>query len=104
MTEGLRRTDRAEAANAVAVAADMGAKAAMHWDAAHRVVAAITGVAARDIADEPRRQQPHIAEPASAEQHLVECRHPACRRIAAATRHTGRFELRRIVARLLRIG
>src|ERR1700720_2805693 len=97
MPEGLRRTDRAEAADAVAVAANMRAEAAMHRDAAHRVVAAIAGVAARHVADETRRLQPDIPEPAAPQQHLVERRHPACGRIAAAARHSGRLELRRIV-------
>jgi len=67
MAEGLRRGDRAEAANAVAVATDMRAEAAMHRNPTHRVVAALAGVAARDIANEAGRKHPDIAEPALAE-------------------------------------
>ena len=57
--------DRAKAANAVTVAADMRSQTAMHRNAAHRVVAAIAGVVACHIGDQPRRQQPHISEPAA---------------------------------------
>src|SRR5271166_443502 len=71
MAKGLRCGDRAEPADAVAVAADMRPEPAMHRDTGHRVVAALPGMAAADIADEPRRQQPDIAEAAASEQHLI---------------------------------
>src|SRR5262249_33858926 len=95
MPKGFGRADRPEAANPIAVAADMGAETAMHRNAAHRVVAALSGVAAGDISNQPRRQQPHIAESATAEQHLIERRHPAGGGIAAAARHPGGLEFRR---------
>src|ERR1700757_1249914 len=104
MTKGFRRADRAEAADPVALAAYMRTEAAMHWNAAHRVVATLSGVAARDIGDQPRRQQPHIAEPAAAEQHLIERRHPASGGVAAAAWHPSGLELRRIIAWLRRVG
>src|SRR5438270_11495038 len=49
VAEGLRRADRAEAADAVAVAADMRPQAAVHRSAVHRVVAPLAGMAARDV-------------------------------------------------------
>src|SRR5579884_2598865 len=94
MPEGLGRGQGAETADALAVAADMRPEAAMHRDAVHRVVAALAGMVAGHIGDEPRRQQPHLAEPAPAEQHLIERDHAARRRIAAAARHAGGLEFR----------
>src|SRR5215510_3117879 len=73
--ERLGRADRTETADPVALATHMRAEPAVHRNAAHRVVAALPGVAAGDISNQPGRQQPYIAEPAAAEQHLVECRH-----------------------------
>ena len=104
MTEGRRRGERAEAADALALAADMRPEPAMHRGARHRLVAALAGVVLRDIGDEARRQQPHIAESALPQQHLVERRHAARRRIAAAARHAGRLEFGRVVARLGGVG
>src|SRR5258707_10232018 len=103
MAEGLRRGDRAEATDLVAVAADMWAEAAMHWDAAHLRVAHFAGVVAGDVGDQPRREHAHIAEPALAEQDLIERRHAARGRVAAAARHSSRLEFRRVVARLGRV-
>src|SRR5215475_15437188 len=103
MSERLGRADRTETADPVALATHMRTEPAMHRDAAHRVVAALPGVAAGDISNQPGRQQPHIAEPAAAEQHLVEGRHPASGGVAATAWHSSSFELRRIVARLRRV-
>src|SRR5262245_57619330 len=103
MPERLGRADRTETADPVALAAYMRTEPAVHRDAAHCVVAALPGVAVGDISNQPGRQQPHIAEPAAAEHHLVEGRHPASGRVAAAARHSGCLELRRIVARLRRV-
>src|SRR5215831_17814562 len=104
MAEGFGGADRAETAAPVAVATDMRTKAAMHRDAAHRIVTAVAGVVAGDVIDEPRRKQPDIAEPAAAEQHLVKGRHAASGRVAAAAWHARGFEFRGIVARLRRVG
>src|ERR1700756_2040365 len=104
MTEGFRRADRAETADPVALPAHMRTEPAMHRNAAHRVVAALTSVAPCDISYKPRRQQPHVAESTATEQHLVERRHPAGSGVAAAARHSGGLEFRRIVARLRRVG
>src|SRR5262249_45270800 len=81
----------------------MRTEPAVHRDAAHRLIAALASVAAGDISDQPGRQKPHIAEPAAAEQHLVEGRHSASGGVAAAARQSGSLELRRIVARLRRV-
>src|SRR3954464_12241046 len=104
MPESLRRADRAEAADAVALAANMRAETAMHRNSGHRGVTEVAGMVSRHIGDEPRRQQPYTAEAAPAKQHLIKCRHAPPRREAAAARQSRRPKFGRVVAPLFRIG
>src|SRR5689334_13966147 len=79
--------DRAEAADHLADAAAMRAEAAMHGDAAHAVILALSREVARYILDHARREDALAIECAAGEQHLIEGRHGARRSEAAARWH-----------------
>src|SRR5436190_20120819 len=100
MSEGGRRGDAAETADAAAGAAGMWADAAMHRDIGHRLVGTVAGEIAGDVFDHPLREQPHRAEPAAAEHHLIERGHRARRAETAAMRQAGLAEFGAVVARL----
>src|SRR5262245_61533688 len=103
MPEGFGSANRAEATDPVAISTHMRAKPAMHWNPAHRDVTAHSGVATCDIVNLSGRQDPHISEPATTEQHLVKCRHTPSGRVAAPARHSGSLGLWRIVTRFRRV-
>src|SRR5438132_407167 len=93
MTECLRRGDAAEAAR-------MRPDTAVHRDAGHAFIRAVAGKIARDVLDHSLREQPHGAEPASADHHLVESRHRPRRPEAPAMRQPGLPKFGAVVARL----
>ena len=104
MPERHRGADRAQAADTVALSAHMRPKPAMHRNPVHLHIATITGMVARDVGDQPRREQPHIPQPSTGTQHLIKRHHAARRRKAAATRQPGRPELGGIVTGFRRVG
>src|SRR5204862_7374993 len=90
----------AEAAVGAAGAGRLRADTAVHRDAGHAFIRAVAGKIARDVLDHSPREQPHGAEPASADHHLVESRHRPRRPEAPAMRPPGLSNFGAVVARL----
>src|SRR5437868_14194813 len=68
--------------------------------AAHAFVSPVAGKLGRGVLDHSLREQPHGAEPASADHHLVESRHRSRRPEAPAMRQPGLPKFGAVVARL----
>src|ERR1700722_17160055 len=104
MTEGDRRADGAQSADAFAVAAHVRAEAAMHRNTIHLSIAHLAGMVARYIRNQPRRELPHIAQTPAMAEHLIKRHHAPRRRVTASTGHACRPEIGGGFAWFLRTG
>src|SRR5437764_14094186 len=86
MAEHAWRADRAEAANGIALAAHVRAKATMHRDAVHLRIRHFAGLVARDVIDQPRRHNALAVQRTLVEQALVQRGDAARGAVPAAAR------------------
>src|SRR5579859_3930608 len=99
MAEGDRRANGAQSADAITLATDVRAEAAMHRDAVHLMVAHLSGMVARHVGNQPWRELPHVAQTPAMAKHLIKRHHASRRRVTASTGHASRLEVSGVVTR-----